>query len=66
MQTIYNKYTQNIYIYIYIPKILKLHTLYSNILTTSTINGTGFTAYIAGTTGTINRLYYQDSNIAQK
>ena len=46
------------------PTTTSTVSLYSNILTTSTINGTGFTAYIAGTTGTINRLYYQDSNIA--
>jgi hypothetical protein len=38
--------------------------LYSDILRTTPIDGTGFTPYISGTTGTVNRLYYQDSNIA--
>ena len=38
--------------------------LYSDILTTTPIDGTGFTPYVSGTTGTVNRLYYQDSNIA--
>ena len=38
--------------------------LYSDILRTTPIDGTGFTPYISGTTGTVNRLYHQDSNIA--
>lgn len=38
--------------------------LYSDILATTPIDGTGYTPYISGTTGTVNRLYYQDSNIA--
>jgi hypothetical protein len=38
--------------------------LYSDILTTTPIDGTGFTPYVSSTTGTVNRLYYQDSNIA--
>lgn len=38
--------------------------LYSDILRTVPIDGTAFTPYVSGTTGTVNRLYYQDSNIA--
>ena len=38
--------------------------LYSDILTTTPINGATLTPYVSGTTGTVNRLYYQDSNIA--
>ena len=38
--------------------------LYSDILITTPINGTTLTPYVIGTTGTVNRLYYQDSNIA--
>jgi hypothetical protein len=38
--------------------------LYSDILTTTPINGATLTPYVIGTTGTVNRLYYQDSNIA--
>jgi len=38
--------------------------LYSDVLITTPIDGTGFTPYVSGTTGTVNRLYYQDSNIA--
>ena len=38
--------------------------LYSDILRTTPIDGAGFAPYISGTTGTVNRLYYQDSNIA--
>ena len=38
--------------------------LYSDILRTTPINGTTLTPYVSGTTGTVNRLYHQDSNIA--
>jgi hypothetical protein len=38
--------------------------LYSDILITTPVDGTGYTPYVSGTTGTVNRLYYQDSNIA--
>ena len=38
--------------------------LYSDILITTPINGATLTPYVSGTTGTVNRLYYQDSNIA--
>ena len=38
--------------------------LYSDVLRTTPIDGTGFTPYVSGTTGTVNKLYYQDSNIA--
>jgi hypothetical protein len=38
--------------------------LYSDVLRTTPINGTGFTPYVSGTTGTVNTLYQQDSNIA--
>lgn len=38
--------------------------LYSDVLRTTPIDGTGFTPYVSGSTATVNRLYYQDSNIA--
>lgn len=38
--------------------------LYSDILITTPIDGTGYTPYVSGTTGTVNILYHQDSNIA--
>jgi hypothetical protein len=48
----------------YVSTTTSTVSLYSDILRTTPINGTGFTPYVSGTTGTVNRLYHQDSNIA--
>jgi len=48
----------------YVSTTTSTVSLYSDVLRTTPIDGTGFTPYVSGTTGTVNRLYFQDSNIA--
>lgn len=51
-------------IYYVDPLTTSTFGLYSDVLRTTSIDGTGLTPYVSGSTGTVNRLYYQDSNIA--